>query len=32
MGLLGEIMMRTYHEGTDKPTYVIKEIIDKNNR
>ncbi len=29
MGLLGEIMMRTYHEGAGKPTYVIKEIIDK---
>jgi len=29
MGLLGEIMMRTYHEGTDKPTYVIREIVDK---
>lgn len=29
MGLLGEIMMRTYHEGTGKSTYVIKEIIDK---
>ncbi|MCL4376991.1 MAG: glycosyltransferase family 2 protein [Actinobacteria bacterium] len=29
MGLLGEIMMRTYHEGTDKSTYVIKEIVDK---
>jgi glycosyltransferase involved in cell wall biosynthesis len=28
MGLLGEIMMRTYHEGTGKPTYVIKEILD----
>jgi glycosyltransferase involved in cell wall biosynthesis len=29
MGLLGEIMMRTYHEGTGKPTYVIKEILDE---
>jgi glycosyltransferase involved in cell wall biosynthesis len=29
MGLLGEVMMRTYHEGAGKPTYVIKEIIDK---
>ncbi|MCL5070910.1 MAG: glycosyltransferase family 2 protein [Actinobacteria bacterium] len=29
MGLLGEIMMRTYHEGTGKSTYVIREIIDK---
>ncbi len=29
MGLLGEIMMRTYHEGTGKPTYVIKDFLDK---
>jgi hypothetical protein len=28
MGLLGEIMMRTYHEGTGKPTYLVKEILD----
>ncbi len=28
MGLLGEIMMRTYYEGTGKPKYVIKEILD----
>ena len=28
MGLLGEIMMRTYHEGTGKPTYVIRNILD----
>ncbi|MBN1298738.1 MAG: glycosyltransferase [Actinobacteria bacterium] len=27
MGLLGEIMMRTYHEGTGKPTYVIKNFL-----
>jgi len=27
MGLLGEIMMRTYHEGTGKPTYMIKEFL-----
>src|SRR4030042_1000404 len=29
MGLLGEIMMRTYNEGTAKSTYVIREIVDK---
>jgi glycosyltransferase involved in cell wall biosynthesis len=28
MGLLGEIMMRTYHEGTGKPTYLIRETLD----
>ena len=26
LGLLGEIQARTYHESTDKPTYVIREI------
>jgi predicted anti-sigma-YlaC factor YlaD len=29
MGLLGEIMIRTYHEGTGKSTYAIREIVDK---
>jgi len=29
MGLLGELMMRTYHEGTGKSTYVIREIVDR---
>jgi glycosyltransferase involved in cell wall biosynthesis len=27
MGLLAEIMVRTYHESQNRPTYVIKEII-----
>jgi glycosyltransferase involved in cell wall biosynthesis len=27
MGLLAEILIRTYHESQDRPTYVIKEII-----
>ncbi len=26
MGLLAEIMSRTYHESQDKPIYVIREI------
>jgi len=26
LGLLGEMMARTYHESQDKPTYVIREI------
>jgi glycosyltransferase involved in cell wall biosynthesis len=26
MGLLAEIMVRTYHESQDKPTYVIREV------
>jgi glycosyltransferase involved in cell wall biosynthesis len=28
MGLLAEIMVRTYHESQNRPTYVIKEIIE----
>jgi glycosyltransferase involved in cell wall biosynthesis len=27
MGLLAEIMVRTYHESQNRPTYIIKEII-----
>lgn len=27
MGLLGELVVRTYHEAQDKPTYVIREIL-----
>ena len=28
MGLLAEILVRTYHESQDRPTYVIKEILE----
>src|SRR5450830_88093 len=28
MGILGELIMRTYHEASGKPTYAIREIID----
>ena len=28
MGLLAEMMCRTYHESQDKPTYVIRRIIE----
>jgi len=28
MGLLGEILVRVYHEVQNKPTYAIKEILD----
>lgn len=31
MGLLGEMLARTYHESQNKPTYVIKEILDGGN-
>ena len=29
MGLLGEMLARTYHESQKKPTYTIKEILDE---
>jgi glycosyltransferase involved in cell wall biosynthesis len=28
MGLLGEMMVRIYHEGQHKPVYVVKEILE----
>ncbi|MCL6630790.1 MAG: glycosyltransferase, partial [Armatimonadetes bacterium] len=28
MGLLGEMMVRIYHEGSKRPTYVVKELLD----
>lgn len=28
MGLLGEMLARTYHESQNKPIYVVKEILD----
>ena len=32
MGLLAELMVRTYHESQDRPTYVIKEILESTSR
>ncbi|MFI4910962.1 MAG: glycosyltransferase family 2 protein [Sedimentisphaeraceae bacterium JB056] len=31
MGLLAELLVRTYHESQNRPTYVIKEIIEGTN-
>lgn len=31
MGLLAEMMVRTYHESQDRPIYVIKEIIESKD-
>ena len=28
MGLLAEMLARTYHESQSKPTYVIREIVE----
>jgi glycosyltransferase involved in cell wall biosynthesis len=30
MGLLAELLVRTYHESQNRPTYVIKEILESN--
>ncbi len=30
MGLLAELMVRTYHESQNRPTYVIKEILESS--
>ncbi len=29
MGLIAELLMRTYHETQDKPTYTIREVINQ---
>jgi hypothetical protein len=31
MGLLAEIMVRTYHESQDRATYVIETIVEPEN-
>jgi H+/Cl- antiporter ClcA len=30
MGLLAEMMVRTYHESQNRPTYVIREILESS--
>jgi glycosyltransferase involved in cell wall biosynthesis len=30
MGLLAEIMVRTYHESQNRPTYVVRDILESN--
>ena len=32
MGLLAELLVRTYHESQNRPTYVVKEVLDTSNR
>jgi glycosyltransferase involved in cell wall biosynthesis len=32
LGLLAELQIRTYHESQDKPTYVIREVLDASAR
>lgn len=31
MGLLAELLVRTYHESQNRPTYVIKEVLGSTN-
>ncbi len=31
MGLLAELLVRTYHESQNRPTYVIREILEHSN-
>jgi hypothetical protein len=31
MGLLGEMLVRVYHEGQKKPIYVVREILDPSS-
>jgi hypothetical protein len=28
MGLIAELLVRTYHESQNRPTYVIKDILE----
>ena len=32
MGLLAELLVRTYHESQNRPTYVIKEVLEVSDR
>jgi len=32
MGLLAEILVRTYHESQGRPTYVIREVLDSSEQ
>ena len=32
MGLLAELLVRTYHESQDRPTYVIREVLESPDR
>jgi len=32
MGLLAELLVRTYHESQNRPTYVIKEVLGSSDR
>jgi len=31
MGLLGELVVRTYHEAQGKPIYAVRRVLDTRN-
>jgi glycosyltransferase involved in cell wall biosynthesis len=31
MGLLGEMIIRTYHESQNKPIYIVREVVSRQN-
>jgi glycosyltransferase involved in cell wall biosynthesis len=32
MGLIAELLVRTYHESQQKPTYTVRKVLSKNNK
>jgi len=32
MGLIAELLVRTYHESQNRPTYVIREVLESGSR
>jgi hypothetical protein len=32
MGLLGELVVRTYHESQNKPIYMVRDIVGFNSQ
>jgi len=32
MGLIAELLVRTYHESQNRPTYVIREILESSEQ
>jgi len=32
MGLLGELVVRTYHESQEKPIYAVREILGEREK
>jgi len=32
MGLLAELLVRTYHESQNRPTYVVREVLESSDK